>query len=365
MRDIDQALTPVMPSKPQARHETRGRVFQGIPGVEVSKSGKLFATWYGGGTTEGPENYVVFSESEDGGKSWSEQWIVEPQGHVRAYDPTLWIDPKGRLWWFWAQCYSRTEGNIFDGRAGVWAVIADNPDSIKWSQPLRIANGVMMNKPLPLSNGDWAFPAAVWQDLGGANALPELQKEKLSGLTVSKDEGKTFSFRGGAEMPFRCFDEHHCVELKDGRLWMLVRTFYGIGQSFSTDMGKSWSPGWDSLLGGPNSRIFIRRLKSGRLLLVNHIVDPMNPSCRKDLAAKLSEDDGKSWLGCLLLDEREEVSYPDGAQASDGSIWIAYDHARYKTGDILLAHFTEEDILAGRLSSEKSQLRVKVSCFKS
>ncbi len=32
------------------------------------------------------------------------------------------------------------------------------------------------------------------------------------------------------------------VERKDGSLWMLLRTSYGIGQSVSADGGATWSP---------------------------------------------------------------------------------------------------------------------------
>ena len=93
-----------------------------------------------------------------------------------------------------------------------------------------------------------------------------------------------------------------------GRLWMLVRTLYGIGQSFSSDHGRTWSLGEDSLLGGPNSRFFIRRLASGRLLLVNHADISAAAAAalcregktwrpRRKLTACLSEDDGKTWQG--------------------------------------------------------------------
>ena len=41
------------------------------------------------------------------------------------------------------------------------------------------------------------------------------------------------------------------VERKDGSLWMLVRTQYGIGQSVSVDKGATWSQGGPSGSGGP------------------------------------------------------------------------------------------------------------------
>jgi hypothetical protein len=38
------------------KYRTRHRQFQGIPGVEVAANGRLWATWYSGGTGEGAEN---------------------------------------------------------------------------------------------------------------------------------------------------------------------------------------------------------------------------------------------------------------------------------------------------------------------
>ena len=46
------------------------------------------------------------------------------------------------------------------------------------------------------------------------------------------------------------------------------------------------------------------------------------------LSRPLWDDDGATWKGGLLLDERES-SYPDGIQAEDGTLFIIYDHQRY------------------------------------
>ena len=260
-----------------AKHGTAARGYQGIPGIEIAPGGRLWATWYSGGVTEGPDNFVLLVTSSDQGLSWTEPVVVidPPGANVRAYDPALWLDPGGRLWLFWAQCFTLNNGTISDGINGVWGIWTAEPDSgsPRWSEPVRISNGVMMNKPVALSTGEWALPTAVW-DYWAHSREPQkseaLKDERFSNITISADNGKTFFRRGGASIAHRAFDEHMIVELKDGRLWMLVRTEYGIGQSFSSDCGKTWSPGEDSKLGGPNSRFFIRRLSSGNLLLVNH-----------------------------------------------------------------------------------------------
>ena len=38
------------------------------------------------------------------------------------------------------------------------------------------------------------------------------------------------------------------------------------------------------------------------------------------LTAWLSEDEGATWQGGLMLDERKGISYPDGFQAPDGTV---------------------------------------------
>jgi hypothetical protein len=62
-----------------------------------------------------------------------------------------------------------------------------------------------------------------------------------------------------------------------------------------------------------------------------------------------------------MLDERTGVSYPDGFQAPDGSIYIPYDRNRATDGEILFAKFTEEDILARALVNPKSCLKNLIS----
>ncbi len=68
------------------------------------------------------------------------------------------------------------------------------------------------------------------------------------------------------------FDEHMMVELRDGRLWMLARTKGQPHESFSSDGGKTWSePRQAATVQNINARFFLRRLKSGRILLVRTV----------------------------------------------------------------------------------------------
>ena len=74
------------------------------------------------------------------------------------------------------------------------------------------------------------------------------------------------------------------------------------------------------------------------------------------MSAYLSEDEGQTWKGGLLLDERNAVSYPDGFESPDGLIHILYDWNRHTDAEILMAKFREEDVLAGRIVSKDAEL---------
>jgi hypothetical protein len=341
------------------RYSAESRKFTGIPSLAISRKGRMWATWYAGVTPgEDHNNYVVVATSADGGESWEEMLAIDPDGPgpARSYDPELWIDPEGRLWAFWAQATPSngtwslvTEGTV----AGVWTITTKNPDkrNPSWSAPRRLTDGVMMCKPMVSYRGEWILPASMWKLEGGS-----------ARMVVSTDKGETWHLRGAASVPkdVRNFDEHIIVERNDKSLWMLVRTQYGIGESVSTDNGQNWSPLLPSKIQHPAARFFIRRLNSGSLLLVKH--GPIEKRTdRSHLMAFISKDDGQSWTGGLLLDERSGVSYPDGQQSEDGTIYIIYDYNRTVDQQILMAGFREEDVISGNHGSASVILRMPVS----
>lgn len=330
--------------------EDRNRAFQGIPGIEGGPGGRLWVTWYGGGTGEGVENAVFLATRESPQTSWETVLVVDTPGDVRCFDPCLWRDPRGHLWLFWAQAVPHGSEPF------VWAVVAECPESrdAKWSEPLEICPGVMMNKPVILSSGETLLPVSNWKRSRYGNP-PEAVTAEVYRLDVPSRRAVLLG--GAASGPEdKCFDEHMLIERRDGGLWMLVRTRYGIGESFSRDRGKTWSPIGPSGIAHTNSRFFIRRLQSGNLLLVKHggVAEAVG---RRNLQALLSRDDGRSWIGGLLLDERAHASYPDGFQDESGRIHVTYDYSRLREGEILLAVFCEEEIEQKALRHADSGLR--------
>ncbi|MAC51381.1 MAG: hypothetical protein CME31_02435 [Gimesia sp.] len=339
---------PPVNFSPGAESNSEARKYQGIPTIERTPGGRLWAGWYAGPINEDRFNYVMAAISDDDGNTWSDlKFVINPDGDGprRASDPCFWLDPSGKLWLFWWM-----NGG---GLNVTMSITTENPDAVNpnWTEPRALFPGVMINKPIVTKNGEWLMPAAIWRQDDSCRVM------------VSKDQGRTWALRGAANVPAnrRNCDEPMLVERQDGSLWLLVRTSsYGIGDSVSTDAGRTWTEVKDHLQ-QTTSRFHIQRLASGNLLLIKHNGIDERARGRNHLTAYLSADDGKSWKGGLLLDARDTVSYPDATQAPDGTIYVIYDWNRADEKHILLTTFTEADVLAGKYQSSKARQRVLIN----
>ena len=334
--------------------------------IERTLKGRLWSAWIG--ECDCPNSFLMAATSDDNGETWSNPRLV-----IDGRSPSLpmprtviignfWTDPSGKLWLFFDQTM-----NHFDGRSGVWATVCENPDSENpiWSAPKRIWHGSMLNKPTVLSSGEWLLPSYLLQNKGFGpfnGIFPELDPYRGVNVLVSKDQGKNWELRGIRSFPNPDWHEAMIVEKKDEKLWMMARTQKGIMESFSSDQGATWSDPASTAanIQHPNSRFFFRSLASGRILLIKNGKELHEHPGRNYFSAWLSEDDGTTWKGGLVIDDREKVTYPDGCQASDGTIYVSYDHNR-GPGEITMARFTEEDILAGKLVSPNSKLKMVIA----
>lgn len=359
-------IPPTLNTSPLPKYDYDKLDYGMTIGIERTPKGRLWACWVAGG--DSPKAFFVLATSDDNGESWSKPRLV-----VDAHSPrlpmdrsvlvgNLWTDPTGKLWLFFDQSME-----MFDGRAGVWATTCENPDADEpqWSAPRRIWHGVMLNKPSVLSTGEWLLTISLDQRAGFGpfkGLFSELDPLRGANVLISTDQGKTWERRGAARFPNPDWHEHMVIERQDKSLWMLARTAKGIMQTTSTDGGRTWAePTEPPGIRQPNARFHLRRLASGRILLVKHGDRLDAHDGRVKLSAWLSDDDGKTWRGGLVIDDRKGISYPDGVQAPDGTLYLSYDRNRATDGEILLARITEEDILAKNLVSPQSKLQMLIS----
>lgn len=331
------------------------RMFQGCPTIAVSRGGRIFLGWYSGGTKEPHiKNYNLVVYSDDLGKTWSDPVLIidsNKEKMIQALDIQLFTDEKGRLHIQWVQNNVKTapevipkakkgqplvvlDGNLFDDfQHNEWEIICDDPDAAElvFSEPRFVYHGFLRCKPVFLNNGDWLNFAYD-------------QLNDRYGYYISSDKGESYShFYGSKKMP-TVFDETMAYQKSDGTVIMFARTHAGeLARSVSYDNGRTWTETELSGIVSADTRFFVKKLPSGRVMLV--VND--DAKTRKNMTVFLSEDDGENWQYKKCIDSRCDVSYPD-ADISGARIFLTYDRSRCGHKEILFASFTESEIIENK-----------------
>jgi sialidase-1 len=282
--------------------------------------------------------------SADGGKSWTEPrtiytgkkpGIPDPGVLLRTREGTIvlvYID-RSTFRWGW----NDETGSPDDGvRADVWSI--RSPDEGKtWFNRQRILEGycgALINM-IETERG----PIVV-----GVQALLDEPARHVQKSLVSYDQGKNWS---ASHMIDLGGHGHHdgamegtVVELKDRRLWMLIRTNLDrFWSAFSTDYGESWRNYGPSDIDASSSPGRLLRLASGRLVLAWNRLHPEGADSapmergqyseneaswqREELSVAFSDDEGNSWGESAVVARADEwISYPYLFEYSPGEVWI-------------------------------------------
>jgi len=285
------------------------------------------------GTHEATARY-----SRDEGKSWSEaETLVKlPRENGDWGISNVLLDRDGEIHLFLTLSYKVGEGKgIYDMRIDVWHLRStDGRKNWKTPQPLWKGYYGSMNSVIQLRSGRIVLPLSVltprtWSTPGeGADAFTDVGRFS-SKVGYSDDDGDSWHLSPvefKTSMPYIGADgmiEPIVIQLKDGRVWMLIRTPNGrFYESFSKD-GAEWSHSQPTRIFSSDSPAALVRLKDGRIVMFwnNCLGYPYAQGGRFVIHAAVSEDEGQTWRGY-----REVASDPrvDQPHPPDGDYGVAY-----------------------------------------
>jgi len=266
--------------------------------------GRLLLGWTdfyeGNGADHGPAK-ISGKVSEDGGRTWGEEsTLVENDGGCNVMEVNFIRLRDDRI----ALLYCQKNTESTDCRIMMRASGDEGKTfgTARQLSPDGKYTGLTNGRSLRLQSGRLLLEA--WE---GGDAY----------CCLSDDDGETW--RDGARVSPAdgpCY-EPACIELKDGRVLMLMRTHLGSQfRSISEDGGETWSaPEPTALLGTP-APVSLSRVPGTEDILAiwNH-----NPGGghRTPLTCALSKDDGETWGAFRNLEEK-----PGDAWAYPAVTWV-------------------------------------------
>ncbi len=333
--------------------------FDECPIILQLRSGSLMGIYL----RSAPDGQSVMARtSTDGGTDWS-----EPRALLQlSWEPGGWgghialVDRDGRIHLFL----------LNDAHTGV----------IRTGEDQRVKAGQMGPHRLDIwhaSSADdgrtWKPPRAIWKGYTGAlNSVVQLRSGRIL-LPFSYLTKRTWSNRGKELDAFTFTGQYDCtlvysddagenwqlspsslstvvpdivsaygavepvvIELRDGRVWMLLRTQQGrFYESFSKD-GAEWSRPRPTAIIASDSPAGLLRISDGRIMLFwnSCLRFPYAYGGRHVLHAALSDDEGRTWRGCREVARdpyRDQPpppsgdhgpSYPYPAVSRDGSVFF-------------------------------------------
>ncbi|MEY4938368.1 MAG: hypothetical protein RIQ93_103 [Verrucomicrobiota bacterium] len=303
------------------------------------------------------ECYIAGRITRDGGRTWEPERELTrlPQGRsahptvCRARDGTLHLVFLG----YQQHAWDKATGNpTSQTRSDLWTARSTDGGAT-WTAPLMVFQGYTGSTNGIAETHDGALVAAFSHYVANPGRL-------VSRAVVSRDGGKSWQVSNALDIGGAGDHEgalEPCViELKDKRLWMLIRTSRKFfWESFSTDGGLTWWAAQATKMDSSHSPGHLTRLSDGRLALV------FNPSAtqRRELHVALSSDEGRTWSPSLTV-AKGYASYGFVMENQPGELWVGFIDAHGGWGTKPRARHLKiavEDVLAaGKPAAAKSSL---------
>ena len=319
---------------------TGGYVRYRIPALLVTAQGTVLAFCEARRRTgqDDDEIDIFVRRSTDGGRTWEERRMVVTDGDRTCGNPCPVVDRRtGTI----ILTFCKDNQQVF--------VTRSDDDGLTWSEPEEITESVKEptwsylgtgpGHGIQLGSGRLLIPCwsdgspgpATWRD-----PRPVWNQVQSSYAFFSDDGGRTW--QRGEEMNRDASDECEAVELRDGTVYMNMRSRQGIKRrayAHSTDGGRRWTEvKYDPNLPEPSCQGSVVRLDEGRVLLSH----PANTEIRTHLTVRMSYDECRTWPVAKVLHEGL-ASYSDLAIA-DGHILCF--HEADQGGRMILARFAPD-----------------------
>ncbi|MFN0166612.1 MAG: sialidase family protein [Bryobacteraceae bacterium] len=236
--------------------------------------------------------------------------------------------------WGWDDAHRKQASDV---RADVWAARSTD-DGKTWTDIQMIQRGYCgdVHDMIQTRSGKIVVTAQ--------NMIPQYARH-YSQTHVSGDEGKTWQSSNildlGGTGHHEGAIEGTLEQLKDGRVWLLLRTSLDrFWEAFSTDDGLRWTVFQPSSIEAGTSPGMLKRLKSGRLVLFwnrpqpEGQILPRRPggqayshevwTQRGELSMAFSNDDGKTWTKPVVIarEPKKSLAYPRVYERKPGELWV-------------------------------------------
>ena len=304
-------------SDPKDPANTTG--FNHAPSVVVLPDGRLLAAWFSGPFEGAPQQQILRSFSADQGRTWSPAETLQDFAGAADFDPSLLVSGQQTFLFFSALRPLRIHFRRSDDSGRTWSEPTDlgQPNHTTRSNGIRLSTGELL---VPL----------------------HLRGTKAGGVMKSRDGGRTWTRFGAVANPAGQGGEPTIVELKSGKIMMVLRTTDGeLWRSSSADRGETWSQPEKIGLTGTSSASHLLCARDGSLVLTHN---PSSAVVRHPLTIRVSRDDGATWSEPALLADRPtqavgwSVTYPTVAELPDGSLLAVWTQIKSnpeeKYGDI-------------------------------
>jgi lysophospholipase L1-like esterase len=266
------------------------------------------------------ETYIAGRITRDGGQTWEPERELVRTTDCRSAHPTVFTARGGTLHLFFLgfRKFEWKDGNPTAAARSDLFTSRSKDGGRTWTTPQRIFEGYTgsTNGAGESRDGQLVVPFSHYvTNPGHLNAQ----------TAVSADGGATWRLSNNVDIA-GAGDHDGALEpavlpLKDGRIWMLIRTTRdAFWQSFSTDGGLTWTTPSATQIPSAHAPGHVIRLADGRLELA------WNPPSagRHQLHVALSSDEGATWSPSVTLAKGSQVTYPFLLEPKPGELWLGY-----------------------------------------